>query len=199
MGSRNSVIDLANWAPPQRPIKDAKGRVVLEKISPLLSRKVVDLDGNVVLQPAANGIANRSPQDPYGLQTHHEKLYGRPRMLKGTPGGIIPYAKCPQSLGVPHVLEDCGIPMAAPCTAAHNGRPISNADACACVVEIIRVRQAAAKARNDEAEERMNKQIKMQERTAEANLDAANQMAEAAKALAAAAAAQGRGKKDNGQ
>jgi hypothetical protein len=191
MARNDTVADLANWSPPQRLLK-TKGRPIVEKLSPLLSRKVVDLDGNVVQQAASNGIANRSPQDPYGQQTHAEKLYGRPRAIKGTPGGILPYSKCPIAIGAGHFLTEYEIPHGAPCALAHNGREISNADPCEHIVALIKARQDAAKARNEETENRINKLVKLQERTAEANLDATKQLAAAAASLAAAS--QGRSK-----
>ena len=196
MGQNDTVADLANWAPPQRLIRNGKGRPVVEKLSPLLSRKVVDLEGNVMQQAASNGIANRSPQDPYGLQTHAEKMLGRPRMRKGTPGGILPYSKCPQGIGgVQQFLEEYGLGGRRICETAADGKAISNASPCACIVELIEARQAASLARNNETENRINKLVMLQERTAEANLDATKQLASAAQSLAAAAASSNR-KKD---
>ncbi len=194
----NTVADLANWSPPQRLIRTGKGRPIVEKLSPLLSRKVVDLEGNVVQQAASNGIANRSPQDPYGLQTHNEKMLGRPRALKGTPGGILPYAKCPQGIsGVGPFLEEYDLWSRRVCETAHNGKDIDTSNPCKCIIALIEARRAANRARSEEAETRINKLVMLQEQTAQANLDASKQMAEAAKAMAAAITSQG--KKKDGQ
>jgi len=185
MVAKSTVADLSNWSPPQRIRRDAKGRAIVEKLSPLLSRKVVDLDGNVVQQPASNGIANRSPQDPYGQQTHHEKMVGRPRMIKGTPGGILPYSRCPQGInGVMPFLADYELDGRPICATAWNGKPISNEDPCACIKELIEKRQAKAHVAHLENEERVNKLAKLQERAAQQNLEAASGMAEATSTLA---------------
>lgn len=193
-----TIVDLANWNPPQRITRAGRGRNIVEKLSPLPSRKVVDLDGNVIRQAASNGIANRSPTDPYGQQTHAEKLSGNPRNRKGTPGGILPYSKCPQGIGpARYFLDEWDLGGRVPCETAHNGKPISNDDPCACIVELITLRQKRAAEINAANEARINKLAMLQEQTAQANLDASTQMAAAAQALAAAARANSRGKKDD--
>lgn len=198
MAAPSTVADLANWGPPQRLIKDARGRTIVEKRSPLLSRKVVGLNGDVTQQAAANGIANRDPNDPYGQKTHQEKMLGRPRARKGTPGGILPYSRCPQGIsGVREFLAELDISESAPCSTALNGKPISNDDPCKCIVEVIARRQARNRAVDAENEERINKLAKLAERTAEANLDASQKMAEAAQALAEVARASQPRKKDD--
>jgi hypothetical protein len=191
---RQTVVDLAKWNPPQRVIRKGK-RTVVEKLNPCLNRKVVDMDGNVMGQSASNGIANRDPHDPYGMQIHAEKMLGNPRSTKGTPGGVLPYSKCPQGIsGVRQFLDVWELGGRPVCETAHNGKPISNSDACACIEELIAKRQAASRERALVEEERMNKTLLLQERAAAANLEAgvanaaaAKDMAEAARALAAAA------------
>jgi hypothetical protein len=187
MASRQTVADLANWAPPQR-ITRKGNRTIVEKLNPGLNRKVVDLDGNVVGQSATNGIANRDPHDPYGMKIHAEKMYGNPRNMKGTPGGILPYAKCPQGIsGVRQFLDEWDLGGRQTCEIAANGKAIDNSNPCKCIEELMAKRKAAAKERNDADEERINKLAKLAERTAEANLAATSQLADAAKALAEAA------------
>lgn len=196
--SSNTIIDLANWAPPTRLRKvPGKARPVVEKLCPTINRKVVDLQGNVVPQVAANGMANRSANDPYGMQIHAEKLLGNPRNRKGTPGGILPYSKCPQGVtgAWPH-LEELGIARATPCEVAADGKsPISNEHACKCIEAVIALRKEMHNAIEAENEERINRLALMQERAAAASIEAGNanaaaakELAEAAKAIAAAAA-----------
>lgn len=201
MASNNTVVDLAQWAPPTRLRRvPGKARPIVEKLSPIINRKVVDLQGNVVAQPASNGIANRSPNDPYGMQIHAEKLMSNPRNRKGTPGGILPYSKCPQGVtGAAVFLEELGIERATPCTVAADGKSaIDNEHACKCIEEVIKRRRAIHEPMERETEERINKVVLMQERAAaaqieagNANVQAAKELAEAAKAIAGAAGKKG--------
>jgi hypothetical protein len=192
MASSNTIIDLAHWAPPSRLRRvSGKARPLVEKLCPLMNRKVVDLQGNVVPQAASNGIANRSPNDPYGMQIHAEKLMGNPRNRKGTPGGILPYSKCPQGVtGAAAHLEDLGIPRSTPCEVAADGKShIDNEHACKCIEAVIAKRKAMHNAVEAENEERINRLALMQERAAAASIEAGNANAAAANKLATAAEA----------
>lgn len=199
-----TVTDLSNWAPPQRRRPDGDGGIIVEKLSPIAGLRMVDPQGNDIGGasddgrrqwglPLHTGMANRSPNDPYRTQVLAEKIAG----------GWVQYGKCPLGVSesVEHLpqsiryeLDGAGKPIPtrprAPCQAGVNGGKIHAANPCACIPALIKARQERHAKKDAANEERTNKLAKLTERTAEANLSATTQLAEAAKAMAAAAASQ---------
>lgn len=198
MTAAQTVSDLANWAPPQRRRPDGDGGFIVEKLSPIAGLRMVDPQGSDVGGatddgrrqwglPLHNGIANRSPNDPYRTQLLAEKI-GK---------GWVQYGKCP--LGVSESLDHLpksiryeadGVRSKAPCQTGTNGGRIHAGNPCPCIPALMVARQAKEAKKDNANEERTNKLAKLTERTAEANLNATTQLAEAAKAMAAAAASQ---------
>lgn len=185
-----TITDLSKWAPPQRRILDDDGNVTIEKLCPVQHLQMVDLAGNVGPLPLSNGIANRDPNDPYAIQLLAEKVAG----------GMVQVAKCPLGVSesIPHLPKAVrfkagpdGKPdeksSRAMCRQGANGGPISTKNPCECIALLIAARRARHEKLEAVKEERINRLAKLQERTAQANLDATSQLAEAAKALAAAA------------
>jgi len=155
----NRVTDLAKWAPPTRTVRRPDSELATEKLSPVLTAKMVDLGGNVIGVPITNGMSNRNRDDEYGRKIVGEKIRGRPRFLKGTPGGMIPFGKCPQvdeelTRFLPRPLR--GRPR---CTVSATGLPISDASPCACIEELIRIRQEASRVAAEKLEARLEPMI----------------------------------------
>lgn len=192
-----TVTDLANWSPPQRGLSGDDGEIIIEKLSPLPGVMMVDPAGNVVSIPLSNGISNRLATDPYRMQILAEKQAK----------GWVLVGRCPLSSGeaLPHLpksvryhLDANGKPDESkprnPCQPVVNGRKISGDrhpdryNPCACIDLLATARKARHAAKSAQNEERTNRLAKLAERTAQANLDATTQLAEAAKAMAAAAA-----------
>ena len=189
------IADLSRWSPPMRR-RLVDGDVVVEKLSPLPTAMMIDLAGNKIGMPLSNGIANRSRSDPYRQLVLAEKVAG----------GMVQMDRCP--LGVsestPHLppavryhADGTGKPdpsrPKAPCTKSADGGKITAETPCACIGALVAHRQAKHKLAEDKREERTNRLAKLQERTATANLDATTQLADAARALAAASQPRAKG------
>jgi len=191
------IANLATWSPPQRRRDDGDGGVIIEKLPPQPSLLMVDLAGNECAVPLSNGIANRSPDDPYRRQKLQEKQAD----------GWVRVDQCPLGVNesIPHLPKVVRYEAGAdgkpdedrpkyPCTRGANGGPISLKNPCKCIAALTKVRRERNAVKDAAQEERIGRVAKMQERTAQANQDAAVGLAEAAKALAAVASSRKGGK-----
>lgn len=188
------IADLSRWSPPMRR-RLVDGDVVVEKLSPLPTVMMIDLAGNSIGLPVSNGMANRSPTDPYRQLILAEKIAG----------GMVQVGRCPLGVSestqhlppaVRYQLDDKGKPdpnrPKPPCTRSAEGGKITAESPCSCIGALKEHRQAKHKLGEDKREERTNRLAKLQERTATANLDATTQLAAAAQALAAAGQQRGK-------
>lgn len=191
-GNDTAIADLSKWAPPQRR-RIVDGDPVIEKLAPCAGPKMLDPSGVVVDRlPLSNGIANRRPNDPYGMTILPEKLAA----------GWVYFGRCPLGVtdSVQHVpaairhypdkdgKPDLGRPRG-PCVRAADGGRITDANPCECIVALEQHRKKRQAAKDATAEARINKLAKLAEQTATANLNAANASTAAAEQLAAAAQA----------
>jgi len=196
-----TVTDLANWAPPQRGVQGDDGELLIEKLSPLPGVMAVDTIGTVTAIPLSNGISNRLTTDPYRMQILAEKQAK----------GWVLVGRCPLSSGeaLPHLpksvryhLDANGKPdeskPRSPCQTGINGGKINGDrrpdryNPCKCIDLLVAARKERHEKKTAQNEERTNRIAKLAERTAQANLDATTQLAEAAKAMAAAATPRGK-------
>lgn len=185
-----TVTDLSKWAPPQRRTVDDDGNITIEKLCPGVHLMMVDLAGHIGPLPLSNGIANRDKNDPYGVQTLAEKVSG----------GMVQVSKCPLGVSesVPRLPKSVRYTLTAEgkpdesrprqlCRQGAQGGPISTKNPCACIPLLVAARRSKHEKIAAEKEERINRIARLQERGAQANLDAATHLATAAQALAAAA------------
>lgn len=189
LSRNNRVADLSRWSPPKRIRRTPDGPVE-EKLPPQITAKVVDPAGNVGFLPLTNGVSLRDRRDPYGVTLLAEKIAGRPRMLKGTPGGFVPYGKCPQTIEEVEPFLPRSIRGRPRCVVAADGHEIGDEHACACVEAIIAERQQKTRIATEAFERKMEPKINQSAREAAAvQTDVIAKLAEVTTQLASAVSA----------
>lgn len=147
------IVDLGRWQRPMRRIKLPDGTIVIERPPAGRSLKAVNMAGSVVWIRLSNGMANRAPNDAYGLQKEYEKIQK----------GFVPYSRCPQTLIgiIPAHLLPSAILGRPPCTAGRGGLKLGSIDeetnqevCCKCIEELIAIRTAQHSALQEKREAR---------------------------------------------